>query len=463
LARLFGTDGVRGVANLELTAELAMGLGRAGAWALARHAGRAPRLLLGRDPRRSGDMLAAALAAGATSVGAEVVAVGVVTTPGVAFLVRALGLDAGAMVSASHNPPEYNGIKFFDRSGYKLPDAVEDEIEAAVRRPAGLPRPSGAALGRVLDRPEVRARYVDFLAGCVPSGALSGLRVVADCANGAAWELGPEALRRAGAEVETIAAAPDGLNINVGCGSLHPEALAAEVVRRGFDAGFAFDGDADRLIAVDERGRRVDGDAVLAIAGRRLLARDELPGRTVVGTVMSNLGLELCLAEAGGRLVRAKVGDRYVLEAMLAGGYQLGGEPSGHVVFGASHTTGDGILTALKLGAILRETARPLSELAAEMPRFPQVLVNVPVAADGPVADRLEASPSVRDAVRGAEAELGRRGRVVIRPSGTEPLVRIMLEGEDEARVRRLAGELATVVAGELGAGAPPAPLEEMP
>jgi phosphoglucosamine mutase len=441
--RLFGTDGVRGIANDDLGVELAVALGRAGATVLARRSGRRPRLLLGRDTRRSGPLLECAFAAGAMSVGADVLTLGVATTPSVAYLVRVLDVDAGVVISASHNPAPYNGIKFFSHDGFKLPDALEDEIAALVaegRVPAGSP------VGELFDRQGELGRYLDRVAGL--AGDLSGLRIVMDCANGAAYALGPAALRRAGARVEAIAASPDGLNINDGCGSQHPEALQREVVARGADLGLAFDGDGDRLIAVDETGAVVDGDGLLAVLACDLLGRDELAGRTVVGTVMSNFGLELCLRAHGARLLRTRVGDRYVLEEMRRGGYVLGGEPSGHIILLRHHTTGDGLVTAAALTALLVRTGRRLSELARVLPRLPQRLVNVRVRD----AHAAEGHPEIVRAVAEAEAALGPRGRVVVRPSGTEPVVRVMVEAEDADLVEATVRELAARVAGALGA-----------
>jgi len=447
MGRLFGTDGVRGIANGELTVELAVALGRAGATVLAKAAGRRPRMLIGRDTRRSGDLLEAALAAGAMSVGADVLRLGVATTPAVAYLVRVLDVDAGAVISASHNPAPYNGIKFFSHDGYKLPDAAEDEIEALVAAagPTATAGPVGAELGYAEDRSHELVRYVDFIAHL--AGDLSGLRVVCDCAHGAAYELAPRALRQAGASVEAIAAAPDGLNINDGCGSLHPERLARTVRDTGSHAGFAFDGDADRLIAVDEAGRVVDGDQVMAMLGADLLSRGDLPGDAVVGTVMSNLGLELCLRARGGSLLRTNVGDRYVLERMREGGFALGGEQSGHIIFLRHHTTGDGLLTAAMVAALLRRSGRPLSELAGIMPRLPQVLQNVRVRQ----REAWEENARISAAIMAAREALGERGRVLVRASGTEPLVRVMVEGEDDAAVRAAASSITEVVAAEIG------------
>lgn len=452
MERLFGTDGVRGVANADLTPELVFRLGRAGAHYLIETAGGAgrPRLVLGKDTRLSSDVLEAALAAGAASAGADVVSLGVVTTPAVARLTRRLGAAGGAMISASHNPAEYNGIKFFSADGYKFPDAVEDEIQAIVLGGEdSLPRPTGGGLGRIEDAPEAAERYIAEVAATVEGAEpFRGLKVVLDCANGAAFRLAPVLMRRLGAAVTVINDRPDGLNINAGCGSTHPEGLQAAVRREGAHAGLAFDGDADRVIAVDEKGGLVDGDHILAIAGLHLLRQGRLAGRTVVATVMSNLGLERVLQQAGARLVRTRVGDRYVLEAMREGGYVLGGEQSGHIIFLEHATTGDGLLTAVQLLRIMTEAGRPLSELAGQMPRFPQFLVNVNVKAH--LRDGWRDNQRVRAALDTAEAALRGRGRVLVRPSGTEPLIRVMVEGEDARTVRELAEDLAGVLLREL-------------
>lgn len=448
VGRMFGTDGVRGVAGADLSVELTVALGRAGATLLGQRSGRRPRLLVGRDTRRSGAMLEAALCAGAMSAGADVLTLGVATTPAVAYLVRVLELDAGVVISASHNPAPYNGIKFFDGNGYKLPDSLEDEIEHRLqwRRPEDRALgPTGAELGVLTSAVGELERYVAFLASV--AGDLGRFRIVCDCANGAAWQLAPEVFRRAGAEVHSMFCDPDGLNINDGCGSLHPEALQTVVRERGADLGLAFDGDADRLIAVDEKGQVVDGDQVMAVLGLDLLLRDALPGRTVVGTVMSNYGLEVALAQAGGRLVRTRVGDRYVLEEMRQAGYILGGEQSGHIILLDHHTTGDGLCTAAALAALMRRKGQPLSELAAVMPHMPQVLQNVPVR----TRDGWDRNGTIQAAIAAAEGVLAGRGRVVVRPSGTEPLLRIMVEGEDEAVVRGQADVLTQVVRQELG------------
>lgn len=450
---LFGTDGVRGIANSDLTPELAFRIARAGAHLLGQKTQKggsaAPargRLLVGRDPRTSGDLLEAAVVSGVLSAGFDVACLGIVTTPLVAYLVRHAGASGGVMISASHNPPEYNGIKFIDASGFKLFDEVENEIEALVETGDDvLPRPVGSGLGRRQDWPEGAGDYIDYLAMSFPR--LDGFRVVLDAANGAASRVAPEALRRLGATVHTINEHLDGLAINVGCGSLHPESMAQTVVTRKAHAGFAFDGDGDRVIAADEQGRIVDGDAMMAITGLHLLRQGRLPGNTVVATVMSNLGLDLALGKNGGRVKRTKVGDRYVLKEMLRGRHVLGGEQSGHIIFLNHNTTGDGLLTSLELLNIMRETGRPLSELAKQMERLPQSLVNVRVRDKESLTDNREISLALKE----AERELGREGRVLVRASGTEPVVRVMVEGRSQELAERLARDLAGKIQAELG------------
>jgi phosphoglucosamine mutase len=453
MGRLFGTDGVRGVANADLPPELAFRLGRAAAAVLLRHAlerkGRRPRVLIGRDTRLSGPMLEGALLAGLASVGADVVPVGVIPTPGVAYLVRHLKLNAGVMVSASHNPVEDNGIKFFSGDGFKLLDEVEDEIEALLGPAAAedaLPRPTGEGVGRVYPEPRAEEKYVTFLAGTVP-GRLEGLRVVLDCAFGAACRVAPAVFARLGAEVSALHAEPDGARINVRCGSTHPEALQRAVRERGAEVGFAFDGDADRVIAVDERGEVVDGDHLLAIAGLARLREGTLPGKRIAATVYSNLGLVEAFRQAGGEVTVTKAGDRYVLAAMRQEGLILGGEQSGHLIFLEHNTTGDGVLTALHLAAILKGTGQTLSRAAQAMRTFPQVLQNVRVAAK----ERLEGSARVKEAVSAAEELLGDAGRIFVRPSGTEPLVRVLGEGPEEEVVQRAVELVAAAVAADLG------------
>lgn len=456
MGRWFGTDGVRGVANRDLSPELAFRLGRAGAAVLLKDIGHErPRVLIGRDTRVSGPLLEAALVAGITSVGADVVLLGILPTPAVAHLTKALGADAAAMISASHNPVPDNGIKFFASTGFKLLDELEEEIESLLDRPGdfagatsdGLPRPTGVDIGTVTHYANGAAEYADALTKAVPL-ELSGLRVVVDCANGAAHEVAPALLRRLGADVIALNDRPDGARINVECGSTHPD-LAGEVVRRhGAQVGLAFDGDADRVIAVDEKGNVVNGDHILAVCGLHALKAGRLPKRRIAATVYSNLGLRLAFERAGGSVAITKPGDRYVLEAMLQEGLMLGGEQSGHVLFLEASTTGDGILTGLQLLKVMCETERPLSELTAQMPVLPQELVNVRVRDKGAVAS----NENVQRAVQAAEAALGRNGRVLIRPSGTEPLVRIMVEAEDPQQVKELAGRLAGVIQKELGA-----------
>lgn len=442
MPRLFGTDGVRGRANAELTPELAIGLGRAAAQTLVR--GRAP-LLIGRDPRRSGTMLEGALAAGACSAGAEVVLAGVVTTPALAHLVRRDGAGAGAMLSASHNPFEDNGIKFIARDGFKLPDEVEDALERSVTAGGGTARPEGAAVGAVRRDEGAVQRYLDYAVTLLPQGALAGVPVVVDGANGSASVIAPAVLARLGARVTSIHCTPDGVNINRGCGSTSPGDLARRVPAEGAVAGFAFDGDGDRLIAVDERGRILDGDQIMAILALEFKGTGRLVGDSLAITVMSNLALTKLLQDAGIGVVSTRVGDRYVLDAMRAKGLMLGGEQSGHIISLAHNTTGDGLVTALLLlGAMLR-TGKRLSELAVLEP-YPQVLVNVTAARKGD----LPRNQALLAAIARQEARLGAEGRVLVRPSGTEPLVRVMVEGAAEEVVREIAGELAAVIEREL-------------
>ncbi|ASR34126.1 phosphoglucosamine mutase [Prauserella marina] len=443
MARLFGTDGVRGLANAELTPELAMSVAASAARVLAAHdRSHRPVAIVGRDPRASGEMLEAAVVAGLASAGADVLRVGVLPTPGVAHLVGDLSADLGVMISASHNPMPDNGIKLFGEGGHKLPDGIEDEIEAGLGSEAL--RPTGAQIGRVSDVDDALDRYIAHLMTATPH-PLAGLRVVVDCANGAASVAAPEAYRKAGADVIALHAEPDGVNINDGCGSTHPELLSAAVVEHGADLGIAHDGDADRCLAIDSSGNLVDGDQIMAVLAVAMADTGELVERTLVATVMSNLGLHLAIKEHGMTLRTTAVGDRYVLEELRSGGFSLGGEQSGHVVFPAHATTGDGLLTALRLMSRVAETGRSLAELAGVMRRLPQVLINVRVADKNAVA----ASPAVKEAVDAVTAELGAEGRVLLRPSGTEQLVRVMVEATAEdiaqAAADRLAGVVATV------------------
>jgi len=429
VGRLFGTDGVRGIANKDLTGELAFRLGRAAVSALTEHGESRPEMVVGRDTRASGEFLEAALAAGICSAGGDVVLLGVCTTPGVAFLTTDLGAQAGVVISASHNPAEYNGIKFFGATGYKLPDEVEDEIEA-LALDDGTPSSAGRGVGRIVRLADTAERYLRHLES-VPGTSLEGMRVVVDCANGAASAFAPELLRRRGAEVVAINDTPDGWNINDGAGATVPDVMALTVVEVGAEAGVAHDGDADRAIFADGEGRIIDGDQVLAACALDLHDRGELPGNRVVSTVMANLGFKILMRESGIEVVEAKVGDRYVLEEMLRTGAQLGGEQSGHVIFLRQATTGDGLITALQFLGLARRTGASVADLASRMPRVPQVLLNVEV----PDLEGLADAGPVWDAVRRAEEALGEEGRVLVRPSGTEPLVRVMVEAptEDEA------------------------------
>lgn len=442
--RLFGTDGVRGVANTELTPELAFKLGEAAGHFLA-DKGRG-RIVVGMDTRRSGDMLEAAVVAGICSAGADALRAGIVPTPAVAFLARDLGADGGVVISASHNPAEYNGIKFFDRDGFKLPDEIEDEIEEFLVSERDWERPTGARVGCAEIVPDAVERYVAHAVSTVPDG-LEGLRVAIDCGHGAAARTTVEAFERLGAEVASVNCDWDGMDINRDCGSTQL-GVVANLVRSGsFDLGIAHDGDADRMLAVDESGAEVDGDQVMAICAVDLAARGALPGSTVVATVMSNLGFGLALREHGITVVKTRVGDRYVLDQMRASGATFGGEQSGHVIFLEHATTGDGLVTALQLASVVKRSGRPLSELARVMTRYPQVLENVRVADRG----LLSGSAAVAEAVHAAETELGETGRVLVRPSGTEPLVRVMVEAADEERARGIVSRIADVVRAELG------------
>jgi phosphoglucosamine mutase len=439
MGRLFGTDGVRGQANADLTPELALAVAVAAAHTLAETDHHTPPVaVVGRDPRASGEMLEAAVVAGLASAGATVVRVGVLPTPGVAYLVGEIGADLGVMLSASHNPMPDNGIKLFAAGGHKLPDEIEERIEAAVADTAGWRRPTGRDIGRVRDLPDGTHRYVKHLVEATGQ-RLDGLRVVVDCANGAAAEAAPAAYREAGAEVIAIHAAPDGLNINEGCGSTHIDPLRAAVRQYGADLGIAHDGDADRCCAVTAAGDEVDGDQIMAILALAMREAGVLTEDTLVATVMSNLGLKLAMRDAGIRLLETKVGDRYVLEELRARGLALGGEQSGHIVMPAHATTGDGLLTALHLMARMAATGRSLAELASVVTKLPQVMINVPVA------DRTAgaAAPEVAAAVAAAEAELGETGRVLLRPSGTEPLVRVMVEAATVDTARSVAETIA--------------------
>jgi len=449
----FGTDGVRGVANAELTPELVLALGRAAARVLGRDAGGELRFLVGRDTRISGPLLQAALSAGLATEGADVVDLGVLPTPGVAFLSAADHVPA-AMISASHNPFGDNGVKFFSPGGRKLCDEAETGLETELDRllvePGSRPRRTGAGLGRLLPRHErAMERYSASLVDTMAGRSLDGLPVVIDCAHGAVSEVAPVVLRTLGAVVTVINDAPDGVNINDGCGSTHPQGLQREVVARGAAAGLAFDGDADRVLAVDHTGALVDGDQLIAVCALDRKERGRLPGPTVVATVMANLGFRHAMAAAGIAVVETDVGDRYVLEEMERGGWALGGEQSGHVIFGDLATTGDGLLTGLQVLDVMVRTHRSLADLAGVMVRLPQVLRNVPVARKG-----LNGSEDLTLAVKAVQAELGDRGRVLVRPSGTEAVMRVMVEAVTVAEAEAACEVLCQAVRQSLGAAA---------
>ena len=442
MARLFGTDGVRGVANRDLDCELAFKIGAAGAYVLANEV-HSPHILIGRDTRLSGPMLAAALMAGICSVGGNVLDVGVLPTPAMAYLARLYEADAAVMISASHNPMEYNGIKWFDGNGFKLSDALEDRIEALIRDGGELPHPEGRDVGTVIEAPRARQDYCDYLVS-KSACRFEGVKVVLDCANGATSALGREVFERLGATVIASFCWPDGMNINDDCGALHPARLQQLVVANGADIGFAFDGDADRLISCDEHGNIVDGDQAMGILALSMQKKGTLKKDTLVITVMSNLGLKKRMQQAGIHVAETKVGDRYVLEHMLANGYSIGGEQSGHIILLEQNTTGDGMMSAIALLNAVAESGRRLSELAGDIPQFPQVLVNVAVRNDGKAAAMEDETLLRRKAE--VEKQLGENGRVLVRASGTEPLIRIMLEGKDEKEILDLALSLAHIL-----------------
>lgn len=431
MARMFGTDGVRGVANKDLSCELALKIGMAGAYVLT-SAVHKPRILLGRDTRLSGDMLSAALAAGICSVGGDVIDVGVIPTPAMAYLARAYEADAAVMVSASHNTMEYNGIKWFDGRGFKLSDSLEDEIEKLIRDGMSFELPTGEDIGHVIIAKRAAHEYKEFLKSAA-NGSFEGITVMLDCANGAASELAYSVFSELGARVYPRADEPDGININFKCGSTHPERLQELVAESDADAGFAFDGDADRVIATDERGNIVDGDRIMGICARAMKDEGRLKKDTLVLTVMSNLGLKKRMAELGIKIAETKVGDRYVLEEMLQNGYSIGGEQSGHVIFLDNNTTGDGMLTAIQVLNVMKATGKKMSALANDIPIYPQVLVNVIV--DNAVKQQAVKDDELLRRIAEVEEKLGDSGRVLVRASGTEPMIRVMLEGEDAEEI----------------------------
>ena len=449
MGKYFGTDGVRGVANTELTPELAFKLGRCGGYVLMQHAPEQahPRVLVARDTRISGQLLEQALVAGLLSVGIEVMQLGVISTPAVAYLTRTQNAAAGVMISASHNPALDNGIKFFGSDGFKLSDQQEEEIEALIDAPEDtLPRPSTDGLGTIDEFPEGAIKYLQFLQSTI-SGDLEGIRVCIDAANGATAPLVNQLFADLETDFYTVGDRPNGININDGVGSTHPEGLQAFVKEKGAMVGLAFDGDGDRLIAVDENGELVDGDKIMFICGQHLKSKGRLEKDTIVSTVMSNIGFHKAIEEHGMVALKAQVGDRYVVEAMREGGYVLGGEQSGHIVFLNLNTTGDGLLSAVQLLAVMKETGKSLSELAAQVTIFPQKLVNIRVRDKHTVMDE----PAVKAVIEAVEAEMNGDGRILVRPSGTEPLLRVMAEASTDEKVSRYVDTIADVIRAERG------------
>ena len=444
MGRLFGTDGVRGVAGSELTIELATKLGQAGAYVLTKEQAHKPTIIVGCDTRISGGMLASALMSGLCSVGANAIFAGVMPTPAIAYLTRKHKVDAGVVISASHNPMEFNGIKFFNGDGYKLSDALEDEIEALIANDMkDITLPTGSEIGKIEYRFDLIREYIDFMKKTVPVD-LTGMKIVIDCAEGASYKTSVETLRELGAELVAIHTNPDGTNINSNCGSTHMEELQARVVYEKAAVGLAFDGDADRMLAVDENGKMVDGDEIMAICANYMKEKGTLKKDTVVVTVMSNLGFTLMGQERNLHIEKTKVGDRYVLENMLANGYNLGGEQSGHVIFLDDNTTGDGLLSALHLLQVMVDTGKPLSELAQVMEVLPQALVNAKVP--NHKKESFMEYPEIAGAIAELEEKFAGEGRVLIRPSGTEPLVRVMIEGKNQTQIEEEAKKLAELI-----------------
>jgi phosphoglucosamine mutase len=449
MKKLFGTDGVRGVANVyPMTSEMAMQIGRAAAYVF-RNGHRRHRIVIGKDTRLSGYMIENALAAGICSMGVDVLLVGPLPTPGIANITSSMRADAGVVISASHNPFQDNGIKFFSRDGFKLPDDTELKIEELIfSKKIDSLRPIASEVGKAFRIDDAAGRYVVFLKSSFPRDLdLSGMKIVLDCANGAAYKVAPAVLEELGAEVVPVGIKPNGTNINAGCGSLHPEVISEAVKEHRADLGIALDGDADRVIFVDEFGNEVDGDHIMAICASDMLRRKRLHKNTLVATVMSNMGLDIAVRKAGGKVIKTAVGDRYVVEEMVRGGYNLGGEQSGHMIFLDFNTTGDGVLSALQVLAIMRRSNRALSELAQVMMPLPQVLVNVRVEEKQDVM----AIPEVAGLIRDIEGKLNDSGRILIRYSGTEPLLRIMMEGQDKYQIAGWAKEIADLVENKIG------------
>ena len=449
MARLFGTDGVRGEANVSLTPELAYRLGRAATIYFGREAEEQPLIIIGRDTRISGEMFEAALTAGICSAGGRVMLAGVIPTPAVAYLARRHRAKAGIVISASHNPFHDNGIKFFGGDGYKLPDSVEDELEEIVHRLEtndDCKRPTGGQVGRTEIRTDLQNQYMEFVLSTCKE-RFDGMKIVLDCANGAAYEVMPKVLRELGANVKVIHALPNGVNINDGCGSTHLESLQKAVLENGADFGIAHDGDADRCLCVDEKAQLIDGDHILVMCALDMIKAGTLPYNTVVTTVMANIGFHQAIKKMGGRAEITKVGDRYVLENMLKNGYKIGGEQSGHIIFTDYATTGDGLVTALQVLSSLKRSGRKASELTELMTTYPQLLLNVKVT----TKEGWETNAAIKAAIAKGDEELGENGRILVRPSGTEPLIRVMAEGPDEEQLGRICKAIADVVKKEQG------------
>ena len=449
MARLFGTDGVRGEANVTLLPEMAYRLGRAATIYFGKESDEQPLIIIGRDTRISGEMFESALTAGICSAGGRAMLAGIIPTPAIAYLARKHKAKAGIVISASHNPFHDNGIKFFGGDGYKLPDAVEDELEAIVHQletDDNYPRPTAEHIGHIEYRTDLLNQYMEFVLSTCKE-RFDGVKVVLDCANGAAYEAMPKILRRLGANVKVIHALPNGTNINDGCGSTHLESLQKAVLENGADFGIAHDGDADRCLCVDEKGQVIDGDHILVMCAMDMMKDGKLPYNTVVTTVMANIGFHQAIKKAGGRAEITKVGDRYVLENMLKNGYKIGGEQSGHIIFTDFSTTGDGLITALQVLSSLKRSGRKASDLTALMTTYPQLLVNVKVA----TKEGWETNEAIKEAIAEGDKELGENGRILVRPSGTEPLIRVMAEGPDQAQLDRICHAIADVVKKEQG------------
>ena len=449
MARLFGTDGVRGEANVTLLPEMAYRLGRAATIYFGKESEEQPLIIIGRDTRISGEMFESALTAGICSAGGRAMLAGIIPTPAIAYLARKHKAKAGIVISASHNPFHDNGIKFFGGDGYKLPDAVEDELEAIVHQletDDNYPRPTAEHIGHIEYRTDLLNQYMEFVLSTCKE-RFDGVKVVLDCANGAAYEAMPKILRRLGANVKVIHALPNGTNINDGCGSTHLESLQKAVLENGADFGIAHDGDADRCLCVDEKGQVIDGDHILVMCAMDMMKEGKLPYNTVVTTVMANIGFHQAIKKAGGRAEITKVGDRYVLENMLKNGYKIGGEQSGHIIFTDFSTTGDGLITALQVLSSLKRSGRKASDLTALMTTYPQLLVNVKVA----TKEGWETNEAIKEAIAEGDKELGENGRILVRPSGTEPLIRVMAEGPDQAQLDRICRAIADVVKKEQG------------